>query len=120
MYGEYDAIVVYGVTDSFERVLDEKWLTENYPFINIFAYNIVRLYRCQPVYGIECDFDIKTGVASIGDTYKKQVDDFYEKFKEYHTKNKTNFFENDCIMGYHLCIDGDYSVGNSLDKYTLD
>lgn len=119
MYGEYDAMIVYGISDGFERVLDEKWLKQKHPSIEIHALNIVRHYRCQPVYGIVCEFDTKTGVASIDDVDKKQVDDFYEKFKEYHTNNQTRFFENDCILGYHLCIYGDYTIAKSYDVYTL-
>ena len=92
MYGEYDAIIVYGVSDDFSRFIDEKWLSKNYPSIEIHALNIVRNYRCQPVYGIVCEFDTKTGVAIIDDKDKKLVDDFYKDFQEYHEKKQTRFY----------------------------
>lgn len=120
MYGEYESIIIYGVTDSYARVLDKKWLSKNYPKLEIHALNIVKHYRCQPIYGIECEFDTASGVAHIDESDKKLVDEFWQAFKEHHEKNQTKFFDIDCVFGFHQGIYGDYSVVSTCDEYILD
>lgn len=94
MYGEYEPMLVYGIEDSdFESCIDEEWLNENFPGIEIYPSSMIRNCMCSAIYGIVCDIDIN-GVISISDEEKKIVDNLYEEIKNF--KKYT--------IGYMLCI----------------
>ena len=103
MYGCFDAYVVYGVADGTRhRVLDRKWLEENYPEFGVYALDVVRLHMGEACYGVKCKVSRTIGVFDPTEETKKQVQELYDMLVDYDDE------ESNVRMGYFEVISGDY------------
>ena len=113
MYGYSFPIVIYGFTEGETNdVIDEAWLNEHYPGIQIRAAEMIRGYLSEAIYGIVCEYDVNTGEPRISPADKNCVKAFFDKFMEYHGENRN------ATLGFYLGIVGDY--GNCCTSYTFD
>jgi hypothetical protein len=103
MYGCFDAYVVYGVADGTRhRVLDRKWLEENYPEFGVYALDVVRLHLGEACYGVQCKVSRTLGVFDPTEETRKQVQELYDMLVDYDDG------DSNMRMGYFEVISGDY------------
>ncbi len=97
MYGQFDAYVVYGVAEgNRHRVLDPKWLAENFPNFGVYALDVVRMHMGEACYGVKCKVNRHVGMIAPSEEIKKQADELFFKL------NKNG------RIGYFQVISGDY------------
>ena len=111
MYGCYDSIIVYGFIDPFEGyILDNKIFFNDYPEIDIYAFEIIRNNIITVVYGIQCKLDEKTGKIIVNKSF---IDRFYNDYIKFINNKYPNLPIPE--LGYYSCIIGDFE--NELDTY---
>lgn len=99
MYGCFDAGVADGTR---HRVLDWRWLEENYPEFGVYALDVVRMHMGEACYGVRCKINRSLGmlVEPTEETIQR-VKELFNKLVEYDGENNVR-------MGYFLVISGDY------------
>jgi len=103
MYGCFDAYVVYGVADGTRnRVLDHKWLEQNYPEFGVYALDVVRMRMGEACYGVKCKVSRTFGMFVPTEETKNKVKELFDKLVEYDGE------DNNVRMGYFEVISGDY------------
>lgn len=110
MYGCFDAYVVYGVMEGDRsQILDQEWLESKYPYMNVFASDVVRNTMGNAVYGYSLDFDEATGQSQPTDGQKEDVQQLYTFLCEYCRRENLT----EPSMGYFLVVSGDYCQDHS-------
>jgi hypothetical protein len=104
-----DARVVYGFNFvNSDMVIDDEWMQEKYPEIQLFALNFAQTYLGDVLYGIPCSFDLITGKASIDEESIERVTELYNIYMNY-LKNKVDNeiflrYKDNVKLGYQLAL----------------
>lgn len=113
MHGCSKAVLVYGfnIGDTFHRI-DNDYINDVFPSIEIYATEVIRITACELVYGIPCIIDAVTGHAIIGDDQKQIVKNLYDRYISYLHKEYYDAKLEDMLtsvkLGYTLAVEGDY------------
>ncbi len=83
-------VLVYGVMDiDYTVTLDEDWLQQNFPDMDVYTNEIVDEMQSISIYGYELQLNEKTGeVSKVSDAQKEQVQKLYEILQKYHAESK--------------------------------
>jgi hypothetical protein len=111
MHGCFDAYLVYGVADGTRhRVLDWRWLEENYPEFRVYALDVVRMHMGEACYGVRCSVSRSLGMFEPTEETKNRAQELYDKLVEEGNE--------DVRIGYFEVISGDYDKSQH-EVYTL-
>jgi hypothetical protein len=79
--------IVYGVVELSEnRILSDEWMRKS------FDMNVYFDSNDNPVYGLECSFDIERGISSISKKKKEAVGKFLRMYNEKYKAARAGYY----------------------------
>ena len=79
--------IVYGVVELSEnRILSDEWMRKSFD-MNVYFDSIG-----NPVYGLECSFDVERGISSISKKKKENVGKFLRTYNEKYKASSAGYY----------------------------
>lgn len=111
-----DAIICYGwMDDDYYVIMEYDSMVKLDDLLEAYTTTTNYGMHSDTVYGIHCDFDSKTGVATISDEKKLRVEIAYKKWCD-----KKGITPNLDEVQFYQVICGDWDPRHETRYYTLD